>query len=214
MNRSLEEKYTLVLDKIIQKQVEVKANTIFVFTGITPYIKLENYTEYVTDLSTFDKEGNDMLFGKEWFGTVFTKLTIAQGFQIISHQQFAYLNEYLSEDFFKERVLVVYDNLRSLFLLSKENYIEHRDEYTNEERPEGLPIYQAEQLKINENYFYTLKNFSDNFERRPFFTLKQELELANSQDEVEVLDVISNPCCRAILSAIPKEMPLNSSQRQ
>lgn len=193
MNRSLEEKYTLVLDKIIQKQVEVKANTIFVFTGITPYIKLENYTEYVTDLSTFDKEGNDMLFGKEWFGTVFTKLTIAQGFQIISHQQFAYLNEYLSEDFFKERVLVVYDNLRSLFLLSKENYIEHRDEYTNEERPEGLPIYQAEQLKINENYFYTLKNFSDNFERRPFFTLKQELELANSQDEVEVLDVISNP---------------------
>ena len=113
MNQNFGDKYTTVLDKIIQKQVEVKANTIFVLTGITPYIGIENYTEYITDLSTFDKDGNDTLFSREWFGTVFSKLMIAQNYQIVSHQQFAYINEYLSEDFFKERVLIVYDNLRS-----------------------------------------------------------------------------------------------------
>lgn len=45
MNQNLGDKYTTVLDKIIQKQVEIKANTIFVLTGITPYIGIENYTE-------------------------------------------------------------------------------------------------------------------------------------------------------------------------
>ena len=193
MNQNLEDKYTTVLDKIIQKQVEVKANTIFVLTGITPYIGIENYTEYITDLSTFDKDGNDTLFSREWFGTVFSKLMIAQNHQIVSHQQFAYINEYLSEDFFKDRVLIVYDNLRSLFPLLKENYIESTNEHANEERPEGLPIYQAEQLKINDNYFYTLKSFGDILEKRPFFALQKELTSANAQNNAEVLDVISNP---------------------
>ena len=193
MNHNLGDKYTTVLDKIIQKQVEAKANTIFVLTGITPYICIENYAEYITDLSTFDKDGNDTLFSREWFGTVFSKLMIAQNHQIVSHQQFSYINEYLSEDFFKERVLIVYDNLRSLFPLSKENYIESTNEHANEERPEGLPIYQAEQLKINDNYFYTLKSFGDILEKRPFFALQKELTSANAQDNAEVLDVISNP---------------------
>lgn len=193
MIANLGDKYTTVLDRIIQRQVEVKANTIFVLTGITPYIGIENYAEYITDLSTFDKDGNDTLFSREWFGTVFSKLMIAQTHQIVSHQQFAYINEYLSEDFFKERVLIVYDNLRSLFLLSKENYIESTNEHANEERPEGLPIYQAEQLKINENYFYTLKSFGDILDKRSFFSLQKELTSANAQDNAEVLDVISNP---------------------
>ena len=193
MNQNLGDKYTTVLDKIIQKRVEEKANTIFVFTGITPYICIENYAEYITDLYTFDKDGNNSLFSREWFGTIFSKLMIAQNFQILSHQQFAYINEYLSEDFFKERVLIVYDNLRSLFPLSKDNYIESTNEYTNEERPEGLPIYQAEQLKINDNFFYTLKTFADILDKRHFFGIQKELTSASAQDNAEVLDVISNP---------------------
>ena len=188
MSKDWENKYTTTLDKIIQKQVSVKANTIFVFTGITPYIGLESYAEHITDLASFDMDGNEEIFNRNWFGAIFSKLMTAQ-----DYQQFAYINEYLSDDFFKERILIVYDNLRSLFSLKKENYIENNTESTNEERPEGLPVYQADQLKINDSYFYTLKAFDDNFDRRAFFSVCKELTSSSAENEAEVLDVISDP---------------------
>lgn len=193
MSKDLENQYTTALDKIIQKQVSVKANTIFVFTGITPYIGLETYAEHITDLASFDMDGNEEIFNRNWFGVIFSKLMTAQDYQIISHQQFVYINEYLSDDFFKERILIVYDNLRSLFPLKKENYIENNTESANEERPEGLPVYQADQLKINDSYFYTLKAFDDNFDRKPFFSVCKELTSSSTENEAEVLDVISDP---------------------
>ncbi len=193
MSQVLEGKYTSVFDRIIQKQIEIKANTIFVLTGITPYISVENYAEHVADLSTFDKDGNETLFGREWFQSVFIKLTTSRDYQIVSHQQLAYINEYLTEDFFKERILVVYDNLRSLFPLTKDNYIEASGDSSNEERPDELPIYQAEQLKIGENYYYSLKGLGETFEKKPFFTLQKDLTSDIVQNNAEVLDVISNP---------------------
>lgn len=58
----------------------------------------------ITDITTFDKDGNADIYSREWFGGVFSKLVSTNAAQIISHQQFAYLNEYLAEDFFKERM--------------------------------------------------------------------------------------------------------------
>lgn len=193
MSKDLENKCTSILDKIIQKQVCVKANTIFVFTGITPYINIGSYTDHITDFASFDLDANDEIFNRNWFGAIFSNLMAAQSYQIISHQQFAYINEYLSDDFFKDRILIVYDNLRSLFPLKKENYIEINNESSNEERPEELPVYQADQLKINDGYFYTLKIFDDNFDRKPFFSVCKELTASSTENEAEVLDVISDP---------------------
>lgn len=183
--------YTTVLDKIIQKQSKVKTNTIFVLAGITPYINTEHFAEMITDITTFDKDGNADIYSREWFGGVFSKLVSTHTAQIISHQQFAYLNEYLAEDFFKERIIIINDNLRSQYPLAKKDYLEGNN--SNEERPDCLPIYQAEQYKIGERYYYSLKGFSDTFVKKSFFVHGKELETGSTQDAHEILDVISDP---------------------
>lgn len=190
MRTDIENIYTTVLDKIIQKQLKIKANTILVLTGITPYINIEHFESWITDITTFNKDGNLDTFSREWFGIVFSKLVSAQGLQIISHQQLAYLNEYLTEDFFKERIVIINDNLRSLYPIAKEDYLE--GDNSNEERPDKLPIYQAEQYKIGKRYYYSLKGFGDMFVKKSFFNHGKELETGSTQVAHEILDVISD----------------------
>lgn len=148
MRNKLKNIYTNAFDNIIKKHIRTKANTIFVLAGISPYIHLENFADCITDQATFDKEGNLDLFTPTWFGGVFPKLMSATTYQVLSHQQYASINEYLNEDFFKDRIVVVYDNLRSLYPIKKEEYIEKTDSNGTEKRPDGMPVYQAEQLKI------------------------------------------------------------------
>ncbi len=192
MNSNFINRYTTIFDEIVNNRVKVKVDTIFVLVGITPYVAFDRYAEHITDIDTFDKEGNTTMFTKDWFGMVFPKLLASQNYQILSHQQFAYINEYLTGDFFGDRIFMVYDNFRSLFPLKQENYIEGGSRYANNERPDELPIYQAEQLKINENYFYILKSFDDSFAKIPFFSHQKELELGTAQADVEFLSVISD----------------------
>ena len=173
MSNKLKNIYTNAFDNIIKKHIRTKANTIFVLAGITPYIYLENFTECITDQTTFDKEGNLDLFTPTWFGKVFPKLMAATTYQILSHQQYASINEYLNEDFFKDRIVVVYDNLRSLYPIKKDEYIEKTDSNGSEKRPEAMPVYQAEQLKIGEKYFYSLKHFNDDLKMEPLFSIKR-----------------------------------------
>lgn len=107
MSNKLKNIYTNAFDNIIKKHTRDKANTIFVLAGITPYIYVENFNDNITDQATFDKEGNLDLFTQAWFGSVFPKLMAATTYQILSHQQYASINEYLNEDFFKDRIVVV-----------------------------------------------------------------------------------------------------------
>ena len=194
MSNKLKNIYTNAFDNIIKKHTRDKANTIFVLAGITPYIYVENFNDNITDQATFDKEGNLDLFTQAWFGSVFPKLMAATTYQILSHQQYASINEYLNEDFFKDRIVVVYDNLRSLYPISKSEYIEKADANGTEKRPEGMPVYQAEQLKIGEHYFYSLKHFNDGLKKIPLFSIKKDLTSAGaSSAKAYVLDVISDP---------------------
>lgn len=194
MTNKLKNIYTHALDNIIKRHIGTKSNTIFVLAGITPYIYLENYADKITDQTTFDKEGNLDLYSPAWFGSVFPKLMSATTYQILSHQQYASINEYLNEDFFKERIVVVYDNLRSLYPINKEEYIEKADTNGTEKRPEGMPVYQAEQLKVGEDYFYSLKHFNDDLKKESLFSIKKGLTSADIVlPDSYVLDVISDP---------------------
>ncbi len=187
--------YTDAFVKIIKKHTEAKTNTIFVLAGITPYINMDKFSDYVTDKDTFDKEGNLDLFSQAWFGIVFSKIVTAPTFQILSHQQYASINEYLNEDFFKDRIVVVYDNLRSLYPISKDEYIEKTDATGTEKRPDKMPVYQAEQLKVGQHYFYSLKHFNDDLKKEPLFLIKKELFLTpmGTNTNRQILDVISDP---------------------
>ena len=121
MGNKLKDICTYVFEKIIKKHTVTNTNSIFVLCGITPYIYMEKFNDHVTDKDTFDKEGNLDLFSSAWFGTIFPKLMPATSFQILSHQQYASINEYLNEDFFKDRIVVVYDNLRTLYPIAEES---------------------------------------------------------------------------------------------
>ena len=194
MTTMLKNIYTETLNNIINKYIRTNVNTIFVLAGVAPYINLDNFTENITDQSTFDIEGNLDFFNPEWFGGVFPKLNSAITFQILSHQQYASITEYLNEDFFKERIVVIYDNLRSLYPIKKEEYIEKISANGTENRPDGLPIYQAEQLKIEDEYFYSLKHFNDDLKKVPLFSVKKELSHSDlTLPNAYVLDVISDP---------------------
>lgn len=194
MNNKLKNIYTYAFEKIIRKHTEDKTNTIFVLVGITPYIHMEKFSDNITDQITFDKEGNLDLFTPTWFGTVFPKIMTATTFQILSHQQYASINEYLNEDFFKDRIVVVYDNLRSLYPIDKEEYLEKADSTGTEKRPDKMPIYQAEQVKVGQRYFYSLKHFNDDLKKEPLFSMKEELSFASigANANIHILDVISD----------------------
>ncbi len=192
MDTTIVKKQTKYVEKIILTHVDRKPNTIFVFTGITPYIDMGCFSTNIADNETFDVEGNCDLYSKTWFASIFPKLATATTYQIISHQQFAYLNEYLSEDFFKDRVIILYDNLRNLFPMSAENYCEQADEAHVEDRPDNLPIYHAEQMKIDGKYFYAYRTPSDNLTREPLFRSRKELSLCDAVKNGNVIDIVSN----------------------
>ena len=187
--------YTYAFEKIIKKHTATNTNSIFVLCGITPYIQIEKFNDHVTDKDTFDKEGNLDLFSAAWFGKIFPKLISATTFQILSHQQYASINEYLNEDFFKDRIIVVYDNLRTLYPIAKESYIEKTDDTGAEKRPDEMPVYQAEQIKVGDHYFYSLKHFNDSLKKESFFSIKKELSHTQmtANDDICILDVISDP---------------------
>ena len=194
MSDELKNKYTKAFDTIINKHIKDKPNTVFVLVGISPYIHLENYVDNITDQATFDKEGNLDLFTLNWFVNVLQKLTSASTYQILSHQQYASISEYLSVNDIEDRIVVVYDNLRSLYPIKGAEYIEKADANGTEKRPDGMPVYQAEQLKVGEKYFYSLKLFNDNLKKKPLFSNKKEMISVDSiPSQAYVLDVISDP---------------------
>ncbi len=193
MNTPLQSSFTSILEDIIKRYTESKTDRIFVLVGITPYVDIDAFAGHITDVSTFNKDGNAELFSKkEWFVKVYNTLINAQGFQIMSHQQFSYICSYLSEGIFEDRPVIIYDNLRSIFPILKEDYIERGNDESDEERPEGLPIYQAEQIEIGNKYYYSLINFSASYATEEFFCEEDELKTVAPSSGFEVLDVISN----------------------
>ncbi|MBG0765614.1 MAG: hypothetical protein H0S78_12195, partial [Tissierellales bacterium] len=61
-----------------------------------------------------------------------------------------------------------------------------------EERPENIPIYQAEQIQINDSFFYSVKYPVEDFKVRNLF--EDQLPLKKStDDDLETVDISSDP---------------------
>lgn len=201
MESLLENICTKNIDKIIKKHTFTRENTIFVLTGAEPYIDLAKYSDHIVDKETFNIEGNLSTFTGEWFSKILSTLLKGISFQILSHQQFAYLCEYLAVDIFQDRIVIVNDNLRSLYKIDEADYLEKGDTKGDEVRPDEMPCYQAEQFKIGNSFYYSLKRFNDNFKKEALFTTKKEIVEASviTSNNVEVLDIISDPYAIDIL---------------
>mgnify|MGYP002569520395 FL=1 len=186
--------FSIKFDSIIKDKCNQINKPIFVLTGIADYIDISLYEKNIADKETFNREGNAALFSPEWFTRVFMRISLSEDFYIFSHQQYSYLIEYLNPDMYKDRLVVIYDNLRSLLPITKEMYMEKNSEDGLEVRSEEMPVYHAEQFKIGDNYYYSVKAFDEEYQSIPFFTEPKELEPSpSSYSNEEVIDIASNP---------------------
>lgn len=191
---SIENKLSLDFGNIVTAQCKIVKNPIFIISGLTNYIDFFKYENHIADINTFDEEGNSDLFDKQWFSQIFTRLVSATDYLIVSHQQYAYIIENLNAEFFAGRTIMVYDNLRSLYPLIKDDYVESTSEDGLELRPDGMPVYQTEQFKIGDKYYYSIKTIEEGVKKIPFFKTEKQISLANFDYANEsVVDIATNP---------------------
>ena len=195
MNHSLKSICTERLEKIVGKHCTDRPDPVIVLAGTEPYIDMERFSGKIADPGTFGTEGDFTVSDKGWFSRTMQGLSEAGEYRILSHRQFASLGGYMQDNPLAGRAVIVYDNLRTLYMIGKEAYIESADARGDEVRPEGLPCYQAEQFKIKDSFYYSLNGFDDSLAKEPLFTSSKGLSRAEgpADPSARILDVISDP---------------------
>lgn len=181
-----------ILDRI-NAEVENGQNKIFVILGQADLINDQTVIEHLTDSKTFNSLGNNEIFDQKWATSVFVELQKNENYHILSYPQFSYLLTYFDKTLFGDRFVIIKDNLRQLFPISEEDYIEKsEEEHSIEKRPDALPIYQAEQIKIDNDFYYSLKMPNEeNLKIVDIFHQNLKLEITED-DNLEIIDISSD----------------------
>ncbi len=169
-----------------------RANQIYVILGQANLLNLDGKVDFVTDLETFCLERDEQVFNKDWFTKTFTSLNQHKEYHLLSFAQFSYLINYIDPSFFTDRVVILRDNLRQLFPITEQEYLEKEEKENMELRPRNLPIYQAEQIVINGKYYYSVKTPGNSFNSSDIFEKSEELSFSKDQS-LECIDVSSDP---------------------
>jgi ATP-dependent DNA helicase RecQ len=184
--------YSKKTSEIISTVSSSNPNSIFVFQGQTDLLDISQFDNNIVDIETFRRNGNEDIFNKVWFTKTFTSLNSDKNYHLLSYAQFSYLINYIDSSFFKDRVIIIKDNLRHIFPLDENEFIESILDENIEFRPGNLPIYQSEQIQIGNSFFYALKTLEDSYTTINIF--ETELELRNSDDSsLEYLNISSDP---------------------
>jgi len=189
---TFKELYTDLILKNADRLKSKKTNQIFVVQGQVNLINSDTLNNFLADPETFYLENDELTFNKDWFAKIFTTLQQTNEFHLLSFAQFSYLINYIDPSFFTDRVVILKDNLRQLFPIDKSQYLEKEEKENIELRPERLPIYQAEQIAINDKYYYSIKTPINSFESIDIFTNSKELTFSSDQT-LESIDVSSDP---------------------
>ncbi len=181
-----------ILEKITD-EAKNGQNKIFVILGQTELINNQTILERSTDFKTFNSLKNNEVFNQEWATSVFVELQKTENFHILSYPQFSYLLTYFDKTLFGDRFVIIKDNLRQLFPISKGDYLEKSEEENSiEKRPDALPIYQAEQIKIDNDFYCSLKMPSEeDFKIIDVFQQNLKLEITE-YESLEIVDISSD----------------------
>lgn len=170
---------------------------IFVFLGISEYIDINEFRENILDFNSFSVDGNESIFDQLWFAqTINALIQPAQAgikYKILSYAQISYIGNYMPLDIFENRIIIIRDNFRSLLPLKQEQYIEQSKSENLESRPDGMPIYMAEQRKIGDNFFYSYKTLVGNFRYVNIWDSTESLSTCTEEGDIHVIDTISDP---------------------
>lgn len=189
---TIKDHYCELISRKINLSKLDSANRIFVIQGQSSLIYPDLYRSAIVDLDSFYLEKDELIFNKIWFSKVFSILNQSKEFHLMSFAQFSYLNIYLDPSFFSERVVLLVDNLRQIFPIDEQDYLEKEEKENIELRPEKLPIYQAEQFAINGKHYYSVKTSINSFNSIQIFEESKELSYSNNSN-LECIDVSSDP---------------------
>jgi ATP-dependent DNA helicase RecQ len=189
---TFKELYSELIFKNINRVKADQANKIFILLGQSSLLKKEGIENLIADRETFVLEKGEQIFNKEWFSKIFITLQQSKEYHLLSFAQFSYLIHYIDPSFFAERIVILKDNLRQLFPIEKQDYLEKNEKENIELRPESLPIYQAEQIVINKKYYYSVKIPINSFKTFDIFTDSKEFNSSSNQS-IESIDVSSDP---------------------
>lgn len=191
----MKKRITEIVKEIINFELEGKQSPIFVFVGVDSYIDIDAFAENIVDIETFTKNGNIQLFNQEWFTKVFFALQQpGKNYHILSFAQFSYLTIHLSIDFFASRIVIVRDTLRMLLPISREDFLSYNNGLiVEEERPETMPEYMAEQIRIGSDFFFSINTPLDNFATVRLFDNKVPLSKLSDSKEYEIIDIVNDP---------------------
>ena len=197
--QSLKEYVTQKVKAIIDFYLTQGKGWFFVIVGLNDIIDAESLKGNIDDFNSFGKSGNEKVFDKNWFKRILPQLADDEKeYHIISYPQYVYATTKLQESFFGENVVFIKDNLRHLFLLKQDEFLGNTvsDE---EERPDELPLYQAEQIKLDDEYYYMLLAPSGDFNSVDVFAEEQDLNYVEQNEsyigkteELRLLDVTSD----------------------
>lgn len=220
---SLKEYVTCRVKSIIDSFLEREKGWVFVLVGLTDIIDTDGIKQYIDDQDTFLENGNSTAFDKTWFKRIFANLVNEEKTcQILSYPQYAYLTSYFNEAYFDDWLKVVFirDNIRQLYMMNKAEYIA-KGGAEEEARPDALPLYQAEQLCLDEDYYYTLVAPSEGARVVDVFENKLQLDYMQNDEDIPLLDITSdkyaldifiNDCFRS--GDLSKEIVVKCFQKQ
>ena len=190
---SLKEYVNHKVKEIIDSYLESGKGWIFVLVGLSDIIDPEGLRPHIDDPDTFLTNGNNTVFDKGWFNKkVFTQIVDDERVcHVFSYPQFTYITSYLNDTYFGDKVVYIRDNLRRLYYLNQAEYIDKAG--AEEERPVSLPLYQAEQICLDEGYYYTLVAPAEGTWLLDVFDEGTPLEyLYNDDDGIRTLDIASD----------------------
>lgn len=165
-----------------------KQGAIFVLQGINEECLNEFDETLIADKTTFLSEQHTD-FNKDWFKHFFTTLNLPKAYHLISYAQLTYLFNYIDPSFFGDRIIVIQDNLRQLYPLDKDLYYEKPENENIEKRSDNMPLHHAEQMKIGNKCYYSLKSVSQQLETVDLFQEEKDLELKENSGGFEVIDI-------------------------
>lgn len=183
--------YNNKIESVINTERREKQNKIFVLLGQAELIENNLLTNNITDTTSFALNGNESFFNREWATDIFIKLQVVKDFHFLSYPQFVYLIHFFNKSFDNDKFVILRDNLRQLFPIDKSEYLEKTELESIEQRPDELPTYQAEQVQLENNYFYSVKTPSDNYTIIDVFQDKKRLTLSE-ESELEIIDISSD----------------------
>ena len=176
------EAYSKAFCKAISNALSTVDKPIIVLYGDTQIINLDSLSSLVVDEKSFTSTGGEGIFNKSWFSSFFASLSTTSSASIVSYAQFSYVTKFISADFFKDRVIILEDNLRRLFPLNVDDFID--DTHETDDFAIEIPYYQVEQLHIDNEFYYVAKSPSKDFGSLiPVFSDELDLESAPTSSE-------------------------------